>query len=156
MGNKMIRVAIAGAAGRMGRMLIEALASDSDAQLSAAIVPQGSCLLGVDAGELVGVGSLGVQLTASLADCIDDVDAVIDFTLPAYTMENAALCALHEKSIVIGTTGLDEQQKQQLQEISKKTPVVFAPNMSIGVNLVFKLLETAGKSAGYGSGYRDH
>ncbi|MDP0561170.1 MAG: 4-hydroxy-tetrahydrodipicolinate reductase [Candidatus Endonucleobacter sp. (ex Gigantidas childressi)] len=141
----MIKVAIVGAAGRMGRILIEVLARDVEAKLSAAVVTSESGLLGVDAGELVGMGSLGVEISDSLADHIDEVDAVIDFTRPTYTMKNAILCSHHQKSIVIGTTGLNTQQKQELQSISEKIPIVFAPNMSIGVNLVFKLLEMAAK-----------
>ncbi len=141
----MIRVAVVGAAGRMGRMLIEALATDKQAQLSAAIIPADSSLLGGDAGELAGVGRLGVPLTAGLETCISEVDTVIDFTIPAYTIENIALCVRHKKNMVIGTTGFDEAQKQVLAKAAEQIPVVFAPNMSIGVNLVFKLLETAAK-----------
>lgn len=141
----MIRVAVVGAVGRMGRMLVEALASDAHAQLSAAIVSKSSKFLGMDAGEVVGVGRLGVNLSDSLENSMSNVDSVIDFTSPAFTLENVALCALNKKSIVIGTTGFDDLQKRQLQKFSEKTPIVFAPNMSVGINLVFTLLETAAK-----------
>ncbi|MDP0589241.1 MAG: 4-hydroxy-tetrahydrodipicolinate reductase [Candidatus Endonucleobacter bathymodioli] len=141
----MIKVAIVGSAGRMGRILIEGLAKDAGAKLSAAIATRASGIVGVDAGDLVGMGSLGVKVSDNLADYIDEVDAVIDFTRPDYTIKNAILCSQHQKSIVIGTTGLNAQQKQTLQLISEKIPIVFAPNMSIGVNLVFKLLEMAAK-----------
>ncbi len=144
----MIKVGVAGAAGRMGRTLIEAVAADDKTVLAAAIVSPGSSLLGVDAGELAGAGNLGVPLTDSLSHIIAAVDTVIDFTSPDYTMANAALCAEQGKSLVIGTTGFSDKQKQTLQVLSEQTPMVFAPNMSIGVNLVFKLLETAAKVMG--------
>lgn len=139
----MINVAVVGAAGRMGRVLIGALAEDDQARLAAAIVLPGSQLLGVDAGELAGIGSQGVVLTDSLEAVIQQVDVVIDFTTPEYTLENLALCADHGKKIVIGTTGLNAEQIEQLQAAARKTAVVFAPNMSIGVNLMFKLLAMA-------------
>lgn len=139
----MINVAVVGAAGRMGRVLIGALAEDDQARLAAAIVLPGSQLLGVDAGELAGIGLQGVVLTDSLEAVIQQVDVVIDFTTPEYTLENLALCADHGKKIVIGTTGLNAEQIEQLQAAARKTAVVFAPNMSIGVNLMFKLLAMA-------------
>ncbi|WP_330926561.1 4-hydroxy-tetrahydrodipicolinate reductase [Candidatus Sororendozoicomonas aggregata] len=144
----MIKVGIAGAAGRMGRMLVEAIAADDKTVLSAAIVSPGSSLLGVDAGELAGGNNLGVPLTGSLSDSIHQVDTVIDFTHPEFTMANAALCAEHGKSMVIGTTGFSAEQQQTLKILSEQSPMVVAPNMSIGVNLVFKLLETAARVMG--------
>ncbi|WP_263081922.1 4-hydroxy-tetrahydrodipicolinate reductase [Endozoicomonas sp. Mp262] len=142
----MINVAVVGVAGRMGRMLVEALACDKYTSLVAAIAPPESALLGVDAGELVGAGTMGVAITDSLEKCIDKVDAVIDFTVPDYTLENAALCAKYKKKLVIGTTGLTEAQIEGVQKAAQETGIVFAPNMSIGVNLVFKLLEMAAKT----------
>ncbi|MDD7805878.1 MAG: 4-hydroxy-tetrahydrodipicolinate reductase [Endozoicomonas sp. (ex Botrylloides leachii)] len=141
----MIKVAIVGAAGRMGRMLMESVVADNETTLSAGIVSTTNGLQGIDCGELIGAGNLGVALTTSLAEVIDTVDAVIDFTCPTYTMENAAICAQHKKTLVIGTTGLTDQQQQQLKVLSQKTPIVCAPNMSTGVNLVFKVLETVAK-----------
>lgn len=141
----MTRVAVVGAAGRMGRMLVEAVATDEGCQLGAATVKPGSSLLGVDAGELVGVGSLGVPLTDDLAAVVDRFDVLIDFTSPDLTMKNVELCREHGKGLVIGTTGLPSEQKARLAEAAEETAIVFAPNMSIGVNLVFKLLETAAR-----------
>lgn len=141
----MTRIAVVGAAGRMGRMFVEAIAADDHCQLAAAIERPGSSLLGVDAGELVGVGTLGVALTDSLAAVADQFDTVINFTNPELTMENVELCRQHGKGIVIGTTGLSNQQKQDMEKAAQKVPVVFASNMSVGVNLVFKLLETAAR-----------
>ena len=141
----MIRIAVVGAAGRMGRMLVEAVANDERCQLGAAIERPGSSLVGVDAGELVGVGALGVKLSESLEAAVDQFDAVINFTTPELTMENVELCRQHGKHIVIGTTGLNDDQKQALAKAAEDIPIVFASNMSVGVNLVFKLLETAAR-----------
>ena len=144
----MTRVAVVGAAGRMGRMLVEAVAADEQYRLGAAIIRPGDSLLGVDAGDLVGVGSLSVALTDNLTTVVNDFDVLIDFTTPELTMQNVELCRRHEKGIVIGTTGLSNSQKTELTKAAKDTAIVFAPNMSIGVNLVFKLLEMAAKALG--------
>ena len=149
----MTRVAVTGAAGRMGKTIIEALQQNNAMTLSAAIIEPQSSLIGADAGELAGVGKLGVALAGSLADVVDDFDLLIDFTGPEVTMQNVAFCAEHGKKIVIGTTGLDDGQKEKLQQAAQKTAIVFAPNMSVGVNLCFKLLEVAAKALGEDSGY---
>lgn len=141
----MSRIAVVGAAGRMGRMFVEAIASDDRVTLGAAIERPDSSLLGVDAGELAGVGSQGVALTGSLEERVQDFDVVINFTTPEFTMNNVELCRKYNKSIVIGTTGLSDDQKTQMEDASKEIPIVFASNMSVGVNLVFKLLETAAR-----------
>ena len=149
----MLRVAVTGAAGRMGKTLIEAINQAEGAILSAAIVEPTSSLIGADAGELAGQGKLGVQLSGSLKSVVDDFDLLIDFTAPEVTMQNLAFCAANGKQIVIGTTGLNAEQKQCLQDASATTAVVFAPNMSVGVNLCFKLLEIAAKALGDDGGY---
>ena len=144
----MSRIAVVGAAGRMGRMFVEAIAADDRVQLGAAIERPGSSLLGVDAGELVGVGALGVALADSLEEQVGEFDVVINFTTPEFTLNNVELCRKHGKGIVIGTTGLSDGQKAQMKQASADIPIVFASNMSVGVNLVFKLLETAAKIMG--------
>ena len=144
----MSRIAVVGAAGRMGRMFVEAIAADERVQLGAAIERPGSSLLGVDAGELVGVGTLGVVLTDNLEKQVDNFDAVINFTTPEFTLNNVELCRQYGKAIVIGTTGLSDEQKAQMKAASADIPIVFASNMSVGVNLVFKLLETAARIMG--------
>lgn len=144
----MSRIAVVGAAGRMGRMFVEAIAGEDRVRLGAAIERPGSNLLGVDAGELVGVGALGVVLTDSLEEKLDDFDVVINFTTPELTLDTVELCRRYGKSIVIGTTGLSDEQKARLQEAASDIPIVFASNMSVGVNLVFKLLETAARIMG--------
>ncbi len=144
----MIRVAVMGAAGRMGKTLIEAVTAVPDMQLTAATELPDSTLVGVDAGELAGVGKLGVSISHSLTKVVDDFDVVIDFTGPEATMVNLDVCRRHGKSMVIGTTGLDEKQKEAVSAASADIAIVFAPNMSVGVNLCFRLLELAAKVMG--------
>jgi 4-hydroxy-tetrahydrodipicolinate reductase len=144
----MIRVAIIGASGRMGKNLITAVNDAADCIVGAAIIKQGSSLVGADAGEVAGVGKLNVAMVDSLAACVNDFDVLIDFTSPALTIENATFCAQNNKAIVVGTTGLTETEKQQLDACAENTPVVFAPNMSVGVNVTLKLLATAAKILG--------
>ncbi|OOZ41747.1 4-hydroxy-tetrahydrodipicolinate reductase [Solemya pervernicosa gill symbiont] len=144
----MSRVAIAGAAGRMGRILIEASQMAEGVSVGAATERSGSELLGLDVGNLVGVGALGVKLVDDLAAVVDDFDVLIDFTSPAVTMANLEICREAGKRVVIGTTGLDDEQKQKIAEAGEQVAVVFAPNMSVGVNLSFKLLEIAAQVLG--------
>lgn len=139
------RIAIAGAAGRMGKILIEATLAASDAELTAATVRSGSSLVGVDAGELAGQGKQGITIVSSLAEFINVFDVVIDFTSPQATLEHAKLCAEHGKALVIGTTGFSDEEKQQLLAYQKNIPLCVAANYSTGVNLCFKLLETAAR-----------
>jgi len=149
----MIKIAVTGAAGRMGKTLIEAVTQAEGVTLAAAIVEPSSSLLGADAGELAGVGKLGVTLVASLAEVVKDFDVLIDFTAPDVTLQNLAFCVENKKQIVIGTTGLSDAQKETLARAGEQIAVVFAPNMSVGVNLCFKLLEIAAKALGDDGGY---
>ncbi len=144
----MIRIAVIGAAGRMGKTNIEAICQAEGVSLGAAIVEADSSLIGADAGEVAGVGKLGVAIVGSLAEARDDFDVLIDFTAPQVTLNNLAFCAEHGKAIVIGTTGMNEAEKAALQRYAGKLPVVFASNMSVGVNLCFKLLALAAKALG--------
>lgn len=144
----MIRVAVVGAAGRMGKTLIQAVQAADDMRLSAATEQPDSTLVGADAGELAGVGKIGVLISHSLTKVIDDFDVVIDFTGPAATMVHLDVCRQHGKSMVIGTTGLDDAQKAAIDTAAADIGIVFAPNMSVGVNLCFKLLELAAKVMG--------
>jgi len=144
----MISVAVVGAGGRMGRTLIEAVSQAEGMCLGAATERPGSSLIGTDAGELAAVGRLDVAVAESLASVVDDFDVMIDFTAPAATMEHLTVCRDNGKRMVIGTTGLDEGQKALLQEASAEIGIIFAPNMSIGVNLCFKLLDIAARVMG--------
>ena len=144
----MIKVAIHGAGGRMGRALIEAAIQNPEVELVAAIEHSGSDLIGEDAGLVVGLSEQGVSVTSKLAAVVDQFDVLIDFTRPKPTITALELCASNKKKIVIGTTGFSEQQKQKILSAADKTSVVFAPNMSVGVNLCFKLIDTAARVLG--------
>ncbi|CAM3488929.1 4-hydroxy-tetrahydrodipicolinate reductase [Halomonas lysinitropha] len=144
----MTRIAIVGVAGRMGRTLVNAVQQDAGATLAGGIVEPGSSLVGVDIGELAGVGKLGVTAVDSLETIADDIEVLIDFTAPQVTLANLAFCAEHGKRIVIGTTGLNDAELAELDAFRDRVPMVFAPNMSVGVNLTLKLLETAAKALG--------
>ncbi|UJF19689.1 4-hydroxy-tetrahydrodipicolinate reductase [Vibrio sp. SS-MA-C1-2] len=144
----MIRIAIAGAAGRMGRNLIEAVTNSEGAYVAAASERPGSTLIGADAGELAGVGCLDVSIVDDLASVSEQFDLIIDFTTPQTTLTHLALASAEQKMVVIGTTGFSDEEKKQIEEFALTTPVVLAPNYSVGVNLVFKLLEKAAKIMG--------
>ena len=146
--NKAIKIGVIGAGGRMGRMLIEAVQDNPQTTLSAAIERQGSSLVGADAGEVAAIGHLNVSIVDDLVSIIDDIDVLIDFSLPAATEQNMQICAQHNVAMVIGTTGFNEQQEAVLVEASKKIAIVYAGNYSTGVNLSLKLLEMAAKAFG--------
>ncbi|OQX31509.1 MAG: 4-hydroxy-tetrahydrodipicolinate reductase [Candidatus Sedimenticola endophacoides] len=144
----MTRVAVVGAAGRMGKTLIQAVCDAPGVRLGAATERPGSSLIGADAGELAGVGRLGVAISDSLEKVLEQFDVVIDFTSPQATMAHLALCRASGKRMVIGTTGLDDGQKGALRDAATEIGIVFAPNMSVGVNLCFKLLDIAARVLG--------
>ena len=144
----MIRIAIAGAAGRMGRTLVEAVANHPETCLSVALERSGSEFLGADAGTLAGVTANGVRLVDDLAAVTDAFDVLIDFTAPAATIANARVCAAHHKALVVGTTGFDATQKAQLDATTTGLPLCMASNFSTGVNVCFKLLELAARVLG--------
>jgi len=138
-----MRIAIAGVNGRMGRVLAEAVSQTENCELSAATVRRGSSLLGVDVGELCGLGHLDVSTSDSLSSQIDNFDVLIDFTLPEASMAHIADCVAGKRAMVIGTTGLSEADLEILNKAALQIPIVFAPNMSVGVNLCLKLLQVA-------------
>jgi 4-hydroxy-tetrahydrodipicolinate reductase len=139
-----IRYAIAGSSGRMGRTLIEAVQQDPDATLAAALEHASSPLLGKDAGELVGA-PCGVRITSDLDAALAAADCLIDFTRPEGTLLHLEACRRHRVSLVIGTTGFSAQGKFAIEEAAREIPVVFAPNMAVGVNAVFRLLDVAAR-----------
>lgn len=142
------RIAIIGANGRMGKVLIEAATLNPQASFAAAIARPDSSLLGADAGELAGLGKKGVTLVGNVADVVDQFDVLIDFTSPVTTLANAAICAKHGKGMVIGTTGFSAEEKQTLLAYQDRIPLCLAANFSTGVNLCFKLLQTAAQVLG--------
>ncbi|ORM70538.1 4-hydroxy-tetrahydrodipicolinate reductase [Pantoea rwandensis] len=143
-----IRIAIVGAPGRMGRNLIQAAHQAEGVKLGAALARSGSSLLGSDAGELAGIGKIGVTLTDDLLQVVDDFDVLIDFTRPEGTLEYLAFCRKHKKAMVIGTTGFDETGKEAIRAAAEEIGIVFAANFSVGVNLVLNLLQQAAKVMG--------
>ncbi len=144
----MIHVAITGTAGRMGRQLLDACGRVENLRCSVASEHPDSPFIGVDAGEVAGIGRLGIPITAELAAQVDRFDLLIDFTRPAATLAHLALCRSAGKAMVIGTTGLSAEQKAEVAASAAQIPIVFAPNMSVGVNLCFKLLELAARTLG--------
>jgi len=144
----MTRIAITGAAGRMGRSLIEACQQADGMEVSVALEHPQSSLLDSDAGDLAGIGKLGVTVGSDLAAVTDDFDVLIDFTRPEPTLANLEICRTAGRRMVIGTTGFSDAQRQQISTAASDIAVVFAPNMSVGVNLCFKLLDVAARVLG--------
>ncbi|HIE02454.1 MAG TPA: 4-hydroxy-tetrahydrodipicolinate reductase [Thiotrichaceae bacterium] len=141
-------IAIAGAAGRMGRRLIEACFNEPNTDLTAAFERPDSSLIGSDAGELAGMSRLDVSIVDQLDTIINDFDVLIDFTTPQATLEHLAACRAAHKRMVIGTTGFSAEQRETITEAAQDIAIMFAPNMSVGVNLTFKLLEIAASVLG--------
>jgi 4-hydroxy-tetrahydrodipicolinate reductase len=140
-------IGIFGANGRMGRALIS-VAKAQQLNLSAATVRGGSELIGIDAGELAGCGKLGLALSATGSDSIQQADIWVDFTMPEPMLAHLQLALAAKKAMVIGVTGLTDQQYQQVQQASKYIPIIWAPNMSVGVNLLLHLVQTAARVMG--------
>lgn len=143
------RIAVAGASGRMGHMLIEAVRAADDCRLAGALDREGSPTLGDDAGAFLGFAS-GVAVTADLRTGLAGAQVLIDFTRPEGTMAHLAVCRELGVQAVIGTTGFSDAQKAEIGEIAKDIAIVMAPNMSVGVNVTFKLLEMAAKALATG------
>ena len=144
-----LRIAVAGASGRMGKMLIEAITSSEDAILTGALMRSGSPSIGTDAALFVGKPN-GVLIESDLAKALINSDFLIDFTRPEGTLNHLDYCAAHGIKMIIGTTGFDEAGKAAIAAAAEKTAIVFAPNMSVGVNVTLKLLEMAAKSFSHG------
>jgi 4-hydroxy-tetrahydrodipicolinate reductase len=145
-----LNIAVAGASGRMGKMLIEAIAKAPDAELTGALDVAGSPAIGTDAAAFLGQPA-SVAIAADLATALAGARCLIDFTRPEGTLRHLAYCAEHGIAMVIGTTGFDDAGKAAIRAAADKTAIVFAPNMSVGVNVTLKLLEMAAKS--FAEGY---
>ncbi len=144
----MTRIAITGAGGRMGRSLIEACHGSEGMRLSVAIDRPGSAAIGSDAGDLAGVGRLGVPVVHDLRKVLDQFDVLVDFTRPEATLAYLDVCRAGAKRMVIGTTGFDDAGRQRIGAAARDMALVFAPNMSVGVNLCFRLLDMAARVLG--------
>lgn len=143
-----MRLAITGAAGRMGKTLIELIHEAPDLTLGAAFERPDSSLLGADAGELVGVGNIGVPVQADVTRALDEFDLLIDFSVPQATLGFLPVLAEAGKKLVVGTTGFDEAGQAAIDAAAAKIAILKAPNMSVGVNVVFKLIEIAAEVLG--------
>ena len=140
----MINTIIMGAAGRMGQRLVALVQESATLQLSGAIETPSHPALGQDAGEVAKIGRAGVPIQNTLGDVLENSQVIIDFTAPQATLLNLQLASKQQKAMVIGTTGFESSELQQLKELASVIPCVFAPNMSVGVNV---LLNVVGKVA---------
>ena len=146
------RVAVTGAAGKMGRTLIQLISETDGLTVGAAIERPGMSLIGADAGEMAGIGANGVMIGDDISAVADQFDVLIDFTIAAATVQNIETCAGLGKNMVIGTTGLSDAERERLQEVAKSDiGIVFASNYSVGVNATFRLLEVAAEIMGQDS-----
>ena len=144
-----LRIAVTGASGRMGHMLIEALSSAPDLVLAGALDVAGSPALGQDAAAFLGKAS-GVAVTSDIRAGLAGADTLIDFTRPDGTLRHLDACRQLGVKAVVGTTGLNEEQKAAVAEHARHIAIVMAPNMSVGVNVVLKLLDVAARALAQG------
>jgi 4-hydroxy-tetrahydrodipicolinate reductase len=135
----MVKVIVAGCAGRMGKRIATLVLQNKDLVLAGGFERDGSPFVGHDIGELIGEQKLGLAVSARLEDVIASTDVIIDFTSPEATLQNVKTAVQAGKKIVVGTTGLSTEQEKELALAAQSIPIVFAPNMSLGVNLLFKL-----------------
>jgi 4-hydroxy-tetrahydrodipicolinate reductase len=146
----MIKIAVNGAAGRMGGRIITAIRDTEGLELAGALEMAGHPALGQDAGLLAGCGALGVAITDSHETALENAGVLIDFTFPEVSLKNLEVCARLGKRIVIGSTGFTPEQRSKVEDFALKVPVVLAPNMSVGVNACFKILKEAARILGEG------
>ncbi|MCC7203141.1 MAG: 4-hydroxy-tetrahydrodipicolinate reductase [Nitrospirae bacterium] len=145
----MIRAIVTGAAGRMGCSIIRAIHQTDGIDVVGAVEQEGHPLFGKDAGEVAGIGPMKVRIVYDLENIVDRGDVVIDFTNPAAALANMAKVAATGKAWVIGSTGFTKDEEENLRKLaSGKTPCVFSPNMSVGVNIVFRLIQDVAKVLG--------
>ena len=140
-----LKIAIAGASGRMGHALLESVLRSSDLKLAAALERAGHASLGKDAGELIG-SPCGTKIASDVAKAAAAADVLVDFTLPDGAMEHLAACRKQGTKMVIGTTGFSDAQKKEIAAAAKEIGIVMAPNFSVGVNVALRLLEIAAKA----------
>jgi len=143
-----VRIGVCGAAGRMGKTITEVCKDTDGVEITAAVEYKESPMLGMDVGDVAGLGKLGVLITDNIEGVADNVDVMIDFTFAASVTANIKKCVETNTKMVIGTTGLTSADHEQIKAAANKIAIVFAPNMSIGVNLCLKLLEMAAQVIG--------
>jgi len=135
-----------GAAGRMGRRIIQAIHQTEETQLIGAVELKGHSLVGTDAGELSGIGKTGIPIVDSIDGVSPDFDVLIDFTTPKSSLSSLEWAAVKKKAAVIGTTGFSPQQTERIRMLAQDIPCVCAPNMSVGINLMFNLISQVAKT----------
>lgn len=143
-----MKVAVSGAAGRMGKRIVSLAHEHPEIDISGALERLGNPLLGSDAGEVAGIGRIGVAITDNVQEVVRNCDVMIDFSAPASSVEHVKAAAAGKKAIVVGTTGFSEDQRAEINLAAKEIPCVVAPNMSLGVNLLFSLVERVAKALG--------
>ena len=142
------RIGVCGAAGKMGRTIIQTCKNIKDIELTAAIEHCGSPHLNLDAGQQAGLDPLGILISDDISMITEKIDVLIDFTVASAITDTLEKCHAAKQSVVIGTTGLNAAQKKMLHQVAQDIAIVFAPNMSIGINLCFKILEIAAQAVG--------
>jgi len=141
-----MKIGILGCGGRMGRMLVQAVLDTEGAQLAGGSDREGSDAVGTDLGQMIGRGPLGLTVGSDPRALVAASDVLIDFTAPAATLAHAALAAERGKVLIVGTTGLTAADEAQLAGFAQRTPIVYAPNFSLGVNLLLALVEQAARA----------
>jgi len=144
----MIKVIVAGAAGRMGCRLIALIQESTALTLAGAVEGKGHHALGEDTGEIAGCGRTGVRITDDLSALLERGDAVIDFSAPEATLHHLRAVAQHRRAMVIGTTGFSAPELDELKALARQVPCVFSPNMSVGINLIYKVIAEMAKTLG--------
>lgn len=144
----MVKIIVAGAAGKMGSRITALSKEYPELKLAGAFEKKGHPSIGKDIGAIVGIGDIGLKLSGSLEEIINNSDVIIDFTSPESTKENLKLASQKGKAMVIGTTGLSKEDMKEIEPLTKKIPCVLASNMSTGVNLLLKVLKDIAKVLG--------
>lgn len=145
---RLLNVVVTGACGRMGRALVQAVSQAEGLRLYGATTLPGDALVGADAGSVAGMGAAGVAIVDALDEVIAGADVVIDFTAPDATLEHARVCAERNVALIVGTTGFSPDERARMQDYAARTPIVMAPNMSIGVNVLFRIANEVAKTLG--------
>lgn len=144
----MMKAVIIGAAGRMGNRIIEMICQSEGIELCGGVERKGHPAVGKDVGEVSGLETLGVSIVDDLNSIVMGCDVIIDFTIPEASLDNLKIAVENKKAIVIGTTGFSSEEKDSIQKMANETRCVLAPNMSVGVNILFKIVEEITKIIG--------
>ena len=144
----MTKILVIGIAGRMGKTIAECIEDTEGVELDGGTEQNGSPNLGKDIGEVAGIGNKGVAVSDNLITALENCDVVIDFTTPESSLQTMKVCAEQGSAVIVGTTGFSTGQRGEIEQLGKKIPCVVAPNMSIGVNVLFKLVADAARVLG--------